>query len=86
MAGLELDHLDAVRTEDRHLVRADDPVLEDAIAERGVRDVEGHGVPAPESLDVGERREVGRAVAGDVDQLPLAWHVGPAVAAGTLRE
>src|SRR5215208_6027170 len=86
VAGLELHYLDAVGPQDRHLVRADDPVLEDAVAEGRVRDVEGYGVAAQEPLDVGERREVGRAMAGDVDQLPLARHVGPSIAARPLRE
>ena len=50
-------------------------VARDRVEERPVRQLERHAVAGAAALDVRERREVGRPVAGDVDELALAGHV-----------
>ena len=86
VAGLEDNHLAAVRVEDGDVVCADDPVPEDPVAECPVRHAERHRVAEANRFDVGERGQVGRPVARDVDELPLAWHVGAQVATRAFPE
>jgi hypothetical protein len=52
-------------------VSTDNPVPEYPVAESSVRDLDADRVAHLHPLDVGERCEVGGAVAGDVDQLAL---------------
>ena len=75
-----------MRVEDGEVVCADDPVPEDPVAEGSVWHVEHHRVAEANRFDVGERGQVGRPVARDVDELPLAWHVGAQVATRAFPE
>ena len=65
-----------VRPEHRQIVRDDDPVPGDRVDERAVRHRERDVIAFAQGVDVRERREVRRAVAGDVDELALAGHEG----------
>jgi len=71
-AGLERELLAATSFQDLDLVVTDDPVADDLVPVRAVRDLERDLVPRAEVVDIGERGAVGRAMPRDVGQEVLA--------------
>jgi hypothetical protein len=84
VAGLKDQLLVVVRLQHGEVVGVDDAVAGDLVVEGRVRQLEGDGIAGAEAVDVGERRQVRRPVAGDVDELTLARYVGVHLAARPL--
>ena len=74
MTGLERHDFLPVASEHGKVVGGNDQMLEDAVCEDAVGDFQAHSVARSKAVDVGERCEVGRAMAGDVDELSFARH------------
>ena len=62
----------ARRTQHREVVGGHDPATGDLVDERGVGQLERDPVALAQPLDVRERGEVRRPMAGDVDELPFS--------------
>src|SRR5919201_416032 len=86
VASLELDDLAARGAEHREIGRLDDAVVRDGVDELPVRDLDRDPVAGPHRVDVRERRQVGRAVSGDVKEPVLTGHERAQVAARPLLQ
>ena len=71
MTRLQAQDLGARVLEHRHRVVGDHVVACRAVGEDAVRELEADVVARANVVDPGERREVGRAMSRDVDQVPF---------------
>ena len=83
-AALTRPRIHAPRQQDREVVGRDDLVAGHLVVEGGVGEDERDRVAGTQAVDVRERRQVGRPVTGDVDQLGLGQLVDDLAGEGEL--